>query len=168
MPYIPAIRRPNLDRHIKKLLDSMGFVVSANCYPKVNDQAGKEASKLAQKIQDGGDLNYALSCLVLGLFYKRRKYDTAEYLMGALTKTASALEQIKSSCPTLDLFEAIFYSIASNGLYAVTNRAFATVECVKFEFYTRHARLYEDTKIANPENGDILWVTEYVRKSENP
>jgi len=42
-----------------------------------------------------------------------------------------------------------------NMSYAALNEAIGVLECAKLELYRRIVATYEDSKIANPENGDV-------------
>jgi hypothetical protein len=43
--------------------------------------------------------------------------------------------------------------------YANLNEVVGVLECAKLEIYRRIVAIYEDRKIADPENGDVYTVT---------
>lgn len=50
--------------------------------------------------------------------------------------------------------------LARKGIsYANLNEAIGVLECAKLELYRRIVAGYEDSKIANPENGDVFTLS---------
>ena len=153
---MPYILKPEREKYKKDIY------LLVNHEAQSDDIAALAAEKLVAKIKTAGDLNYVISSVVWQRLLKNKRYNTADRLMNDLGEVWYLLQLANFTVAASKIIGCssrlgtIIHIVAKGVGKKLSINTAGTIACVKDEFYRRQIAVYEDEKIADPKNGDIV------------
>jgi len=150
---VKKLKEPNIPYILpekRKLYDPSIQVILENNLD-YNNAVESAVYTLANNIEVGGDLNYIMSKIIWSLFFKNKRYSTAEDLMNSLEETR--LRLILPYQTSVKLDNQLANILSTICMRSKCDKIFGTIRCVELEFYRRWVADYEQGAINR--NGDL-------------
>lgn len=152
MPYILKDDRGKFDQDIHEFINLL-----LDAYKSYNTEVQQgilERSKnLAELFRSIGDVNYVLSVILWKYFDFKPSYSRLNEITDALNGLYDRLYLGTSHIPSK--LEMILLPLLQEAIRRFSGGR-GVIRDIEHEFRRRRGDIYEDGKIANPENGDIL------------